>query len=519
MIDAPAGGPRTWLAGSHSFARAGRLNGLLALLFFVFAGGSEATARSLTAPDHIELHSNVLGEERSVEVWLPENYDETASKKYDVLYVLDGEWDTQTCRNIDGYLVAIGFAPEKIIVSLPNRYDGAFNSRDRDFTPTVTALPKSGGADRFLRFFREELRPLLEKKYRTSGYNLLVGSSLGGLFGMYSLLVEPRLFNAVLVSDPALWYDNYYVLQLAKKRLAGSSDKNAIFYIGGRAGNAAKHMGTAAMQTLLRSLNLSSLTWEVGLYEDETHGSSVFKGNYDGIKFAYKGYSRDGVSFKESVVRIMEGTAVTLHMDTDHRDVRVTRGDRNQFLEKVESTMVVAAGESVRARSFSTSGRFDYDIPLKIETGRAIGPAKESCGPDEGLSYSFVEGDWSDFSDSKAVSDDKSKKFDASFKDHIRDLKNGALLITGYVPIPRDGYYVIQITTQPGTKVFLNEKQVLDYDPTVGSRRVAALLPLHRGCFSLRVEYLHHQGVDLDFDLFDAADGQVEWWNSRLPLW
>ena len=112
MIDAPAGGPRAWLTGSHTVARAGRLNGLLALLFFVFAGGSEATARSLTAPDHIELHSNVLGEERSVDVWLPENYDETASKKYDVLYVLDGEWDTQTCRNIDGYLVAIGFAPE-----------------------------------------------------------------------------------------------------------------------------------------------------------------------------------------------------------------------------------------------------------------------------------------------------------------------------------------------------------------------------------------------------------------------
>src|ERR1700761_9112738 len=95
----------------------------------------------------ITARSAVLDEKRSILVKLPENYGKQPGKKYDVLYVLDGEWLARFAADIQGYLQQMSHMPAVIIVGILN------NDRDRDLTPThLPVKATSGGAENFLAY-------------------------------------------------------------------------------------------------------------------------------------------------------------------------------------------------------------------------------------------------------------------------------------------------------------------------------------------------------------------------------
>lgn len=104
--------------------------------------------------------------------------------------------------------------------------------RARDFTPTADAgfatpvlsvpgarepsLPEGerlGGAARFLKFLLDEVRPLVEELVDVEeGGSTLFGSSLGGLFVLYTLFEDPMAFDAYVAVSPAIWWDSDLML-------------------------------------------------------------------------------------------------------------------------------------------------------------------------------------------------------------------------------------------------------------------------------------------------------------------
>ena len=105
--------------------------------------------------------------------------------------------------------------PEVIIVGIT--YNGSFDDwykkRIRDFCPTesyaVQAFPGGGGADNFLKFIQNELIPVIDANYRVvPGERVMVGYSLGGLFGAYAMFESPELFNRNILISPSFWWDN-----------------------------------------------------------------------------------------------------------------------------------------------------------------------------------------------------------------------------------------------------------------------------------------------------------------------
>src|SRR5688572_16790491 len=85
------------------------------------------------------LYSNVLKEQRPIKVILPKKYNPSSTDRCDVLYVLDGEWNTSLAEKVYEFLEYGKFIPTNlIIVSVPNYYKNGINMRDRDFTPTST---------------------------------------------------------------------------------------------------------------------------------------------------------------------------------------------------------------------------------------------------------------------------------------------------------------------------------------------------------------------------------------------
>ena len=157
------------------------------------------------------FESTVLDEPREMLVHLPESYHRAPDRRFDVVYVLDGSsLDGPTAEGA-AMMARLALTPEVIVVGLPN-VSGA--GRQRDYTPPFmrqdidTADSALGRGDRFLDFLEQELVPLVERDYRTTGRRILSGHSRGGLLVVYALMARPALFDGYLAHSPALWRDD-----------------------------------------------------------------------------------------------------------------------------------------------------------------------------------------------------------------------------------------------------------------------------------------------------------------------
>src|SRR5689334_9524456 len=76
------------------------------------------------------IYSDILKEKRAIQVVLPKNYKSESPEKYEVMYVLDGEWNVQFMANTQQFTQDEAFMPPIILVAIFN------TDRNRDFLPT-----------------------------------------------------------------------------------------------------------------------------------------------------------------------------------------------------------------------------------------------------------------------------------------------------------------------------------------------------------------------------------------------
>ena len=92
--------------------------------------------------------------------------------------------------------------------------------RTRDLTPTPSRhFEGSGHAADFIEFVASELHPWLSNRYPTAADHVTYfGHSLGGLFGVYSLLTATSTFDRYIVSSPSLWWDDETIFDIERAR-------------------------------------------------------------------------------------------------------------------------------------------------------------------------------------------------------------------------------------------------------------------------------------------------------------
>ncbi len=157
---------------------------------------------------------------RDVIVWLPPDYKDAGNTKtYPVLYMHDGQnlMDASTGFNgewgvdeVAQQLVLAGQVEPLIIVGVYN----SGSERSLDYTPVSDPTEPNypgGNADKYGRFLVEELKPLIDGKYRTkpeAQYTGMAGSSLGGLVTMYLGMTKADTFTRLGVISPSVWWAN-----------------------------------------------------------------------------------------------------------------------------------------------------------------------------------------------------------------------------------------------------------------------------------------------------------------------
>jgi len=155
---------------------------------------------------------------RRVDVWLPPGYDGNTAQRYPVIYMHDGQNVFDPLISFGGNswevdqamvrLIRAGHAPAAIIVGIWNIGAGRFNEYmpQKAVSGDVVAHYASGPkrpasllrSDAYLKFLVEELKPLIDRSYRTRSdpaHTLVMGSSMGGLISAYALVEYPRVFG------------------------------------------------------------------------------------------------------------------------------------------------------------------------------------------------------------------------------------------------------------------------------------------------------------------------------------
>jgi predicted alpha/beta superfamily hydrolase len=228
----------------------------------------------------IKIRSEVLNEERTLLINLPDDYD-VSQRRYPVLFLLDGDAHFHHVTGIVHFFTTRNMIPPLIVIALPNI------DRTRDFSPTtIDQRPTSGGADKFLEFFQEELIPYVDSHYRTHPYRIMVGHSLGGLFAIYALITQPDVFNAYIAISPSLGYDNELLLQKAPAFLEKSPELKKFLFM--TVGNEPRYIPRLeAFSKILEEKAPKGLEWKYTYMEKEDHVSVTHRSIYDGLEALY----------------------------------------------------------------------------------------------------------------------------------------------------------------------------------------------------------------------------------------
>ena len=175
---------------------------------------------------HEAFDSEFLEHDRDVLVWLPPGYDD-GNGRYPVLYMHDGQnlFEPDTAFQ-KGEHWRLGETAAKLIDSgdiEPLVIVGIYNTgahRKEEYTPTRDAKLGGGLAGDYGRMIVEELKPLIDRSYRTRpdpGATGIGGSSLGGLVSLYLAFTHPQVFHRVAALSPSVWWNWRAILKTVRQ--------------------------------------------------------------------------------------------------------------------------------------------------------------------------------------------------------------------------------------------------------------------------------------------------------------
>ncbi|WP_160716345.1 alpha/beta hydrolase-fold protein [Chitinophaga solisilvae] len=437
------------------------------------------------------ISSGILKEKRLIQVFVPATYKPGSKDKYDVLYVLDGgNWNTGLIMKVQHFLEDEKYMPPIIVVSILGI------DRNKDLTPThIRDWNTSGGADKFLGFIKEELIPHINSNYPSSGDNALWGHSLGGLFVINALLQAPQTFKSYIAADPSLWWDNCYIQGIAPDKLPALAGRPTTLFISGRAGNEGKNMKIDSMDAVLKKMAPADLSWKSIPYPDETHSSIRLKTIYDGLKFSY-GWHDGQLEFHPENGIIIKNQPLKVWFFSDTTAVRYTLNgtvpERTAATISPEITLTDAT--TLYIKQFTNRARYDKLRSGNFTAGKAMTPVSRPVGVRPGgFHYAYYEVPWDTLQSLKSLQPQQTGILSPGFENKLPRKKNYALLIDGLLETQEEGYYIFALDADAGSKLYLNNQLLIRWEGSASKRTTSYILPLKKGFYQLRLEYLRKQ--------------------------
>ncbi|WP_261132111.1 alpha/beta hydrolase [Bacillus sp. Marseille-Q3570] len=171
-----------------------------------------------------------FNQERNVRVYLPKSYD-NLDQHYPTMYMHDGKnvfRDEDAAggkslelenyldeHNID--LIVIGIDQPSTFEERVNQYCPWVNG---EYCKTKFGDERElgGKGKEYIKFIVNELKPLIDEKYRTrTDHTMMAGISLGGLISTYAACIYPGIFTKVAGLSSGFWRNQEEIESLIKK--------------------------------------------------------------------------------------------------------------------------------------------------------------------------------------------------------------------------------------------------------------------------------------------------------------
>jgi predicted alpha/beta superfamily hydrolase len=163
---------------------------------------------------------------RHLIVYLPPGYRSARSRRYPVLYLHDGQnlFDASTAflgnhwrlqETVDD-MIQMGEIRPLVLVGIYNSGE----QRVDEYTHVKDRRGCGGGAHFYGEFLVNDLKPFIDRKYRTlpdAPNTGLGGSSLGGLVTLYLGLRYPQVFGRLMLMSPSIWWARRAILKTVRK--------------------------------------------------------------------------------------------------------------------------------------------------------------------------------------------------------------------------------------------------------------------------------------------------------------
>jgi predicted alpha/beta superfamily hydrolase len=247
----------------------------------VFA--QKGNVKPLTIGEIRKVNSKILKEERTLNIYLPQNFDKT--KSYPVIYLLDGSINEDFIHvtGLIQFFNQMYSMPETIVVGIANI------DRKRDFTfhtdlkDLQKDYPTTGHSDKFIGFLEKELKPYIESQFKTTD-TYLFGQSLGGLLATEILLKKPEMFDNYFIISPSLWWDDESLLKQASQAVSKIPDTKKFIYISvGKGEHPVMVKDAEDLYGILKKANKKNWTVEYKMMETDNHATILHRSLYEGL--------------------------------------------------------------------------------------------------------------------------------------------------------------------------------------------------------------------------------------------
>ncbi|MDQ1286765.1 MAG: hypothetical protein QG622_330 [Actinomycetota bacterium] len=236
------------------------------------------------------LASSSTGRSYDLYISYPEGYPGTGASKYPVVYLLDAQWDFKLLQAIYEDQEYDKRIPPLLIVGITHAgTDPDYGAlRARDYTPVpAEGVPGSGDGPAFLRFLRTELIPYVESGFRADpARRVIMGSSYGGLFALYSMLTDPGLFYGYVAASPAVMFGKAAVVRQAEAYAARHDDLPVRLWIG-VGGTEPLRPAVRSFWESLTARRYPGLDLRTRELDDEGHSGSKPEAYSRGLRFVF----------------------------------------------------------------------------------------------------------------------------------------------------------------------------------------------------------------------------------------
>lgn len=201
---------------------------LIALLAFSTIAGAQTTQTDT-------VHSTNVNDEFVITIRKPAGFQ--SSKKYHHVYMTDGSigMGDYVLGKSKSWAAAI---PSNCIIIAISHTGNWHDKRPRDLIPSDISQnveTNFGKADKFYLFLQKELIPRIEKDLTNKKDRVFIGHSFGGLFCLYTLFKDDKLFDRHFAISPSCWA-NYYELDKIEEqyyKVKKSLKATVMIYVGG----------------------------------------------------------------------------------------------------------------------------------------------------------------------------------------------------------------------------------------------------------------------------------------------